>query len=192
MARPRTARGFTLVELLVVITIIGMLVSLLLPAIQAAREAGRRNTCMNNMKNCGLALMQISETRRGFPGYSNPIPKTGVTNPFSGSWVIPILPNLERNDLYQNWMNPALPMDLTVSSVSRQQYISLLNVLVCPSNSNPDLGDNPLSFVVNTGIAVTADDNNPDGSATLTAEDSNSGVFFNQPQVDYGNTRKKV
>ena len=59
MAGPKKTRGFTLVELLVVITIIGMLVSLLLPAIQSAREAGRKNTCMNNMRNCGLALIQV-------------------------------------------------------------------------------------------------------------------------------------
>ena len=77
MARPNKSRGFTLVELLVVITIIGMLVSLLLPAIQAAREAGRRATCQNNMRNCALAVMQTADTKKTYPGYVNVISTGG-------------------------------------------------------------------------------------------------------------------
>ncbi len=93
--------GFTLVELLVVITIIGMLMALLLPAIQAAREAGRRNTCSNNIRNLGTALLTIEGTKRGFPGYAN------IVNHKRASWIVPILPNLERTDLYQRWLNTA-------------------------------------------------------------------------------------
>src|SRR3954462_1001397 len=69
--RPR-ARGFTLVELLVVIAIIGILVALLLPAIQAAREAARRTQCTNKMKQLGLAIINYESTKRVLPLAATP------------------------------------------------------------------------------------------------------------------------
>ena len=60
-------RGFTLIELLVVIAIIAILIALLLPAVQQAREAARRSTCKNNLRQIGLALHNYHETHRGFP-----------------------------------------------------------------------------------------------------------------------------
>lgn len=188
MAGPKKARGFTLVELLVVITIIGMLVSLLLPAIQSAREAGRRNTCQSNMRNAVLGLLNFEQNKKGFPGYAVPLQKSNGRH--FASWVVPILPYLERNDLYQNWMLPTV----VVNSANKAQFVSQLNVLLCPSNPSPELGDNPLHFVVNTGSAFTATDNDQIAMSVPVdtmkprngqnwPEDPNSGVFFNQAQM---------
>jgi prepilin-type N-terminal cleavage/methylation domain-containing protein len=61
-------RGFTLVELLVVITVIAVLVALLLPAVQMARESGRKTTCLNNQRNIALAMVQFEQNKKYFPG----------------------------------------------------------------------------------------------------------------------------
>lgn len=105
-------RGFTLVELLVVIAIIGVMVSLLLPAVQAAREAARRMQCSNNLKQIGLALHNYESTHRVFPAQSWG-PRPGVHfNARRGSWFTAILPMVEQTslaDLYSwqhNWHDP--------------------------------------------------------------------------------------
>jgi prepilin-type N-terminal cleavage/methylation domain-containing protein len=182
MAGPQKARGFTLVELLVVITIIGMLMALLLPAIQQAREAGRRNTCSNNMHNLGTALMLHEGSKRSFPGYVNVVANKRA------SWIIPILPQLERNDLYQNWqassMPAAVPASMSMAPTASPWAHTQLALLVCPSNPG-NLGSNPLSYVVNTGSANTASDNFPPVTSPTWLEDINSGVFFNQSKADW-------
>ncbi len=189
MAGPRKSRGFTLVELLVVITIIGMLVSLLLPAIQAARETGRRNTCMSNMRNASAALGQVHDAKRGFPGYAN------VVGDNRASWVVTILNQLDQGSLYQNWvnlsMNAAFPSgtpNITMFTATYQYPTSVpwahttLSVLNCPSSPSTSTTPDLLSYVVNTGSALTANDNFPGG--TFIPEDHDSGVFFNQSNSD--------
>ncbi len=101
MLRKRNS-GFTLVELLVVIAIIGILVGLLLPAVQAAREAGRRASCMNNLKQLGLALQLYHDSYRK-------LPPAGIREMFNASgwsrqasWMVRILPQLEQSAAYNS------------------------------------------------------------------------------------------
>ena len=87
-------RGFTLVELLVVIAIIGVLVGLLLPAVQSAREAGRRMQCSNNLKQIGLAVMMSHDIRNKFPcGRES-------RDPFDVSWAFRLLPYMEEQAIH--------------------------------------------------------------------------------------------
>src|SRR4051794_11141953 len=97
-------RGFTLVELLVVIAIIGILVALLLPAIQAAREAARRSGCSNNLKNLGLAVLNHHDVMKHFPvnmgsyiGGESPKEQPGV------GWILNTLPQLEEQPLFDQF-----------------------------------------------------------------------------------------
>jgi prepilin-type N-terminal cleavage/methylation domain-containing protein len=117
MERRSAKRGFTLVELLVVIAIIGVLVALLLPAIQAAREAARRNSCLNNMKQIGLGLLNFESARGyfpfastapyvvgkkigGLPTANNRLVAAG-TDGDGYSWLVQILPFMEQQTLFQ-------------------------------------------------------------------------------------------
>ncbi len=91
-------RGFTLVELLVVIAIIGVLVALLLPAVQAAREAGRRSHCHNNLRQLGIAVHLFEETYRKLPPYFGTFPEKGP-NAVEGGWFVHLLPFIEQQSI---------------------------------------------------------------------------------------------
>jgi prepilin-type N-terminal cleavage/methylation domain-containing protein len=167
----RPLHGFTLVELLVVIAIIGILVALLLPAVQAAREAARRTHCMNNLKQLGLALINYHGARGSFPAGAivdtdlphndGPVGKGGNCNGYNGRynrytrapWTVMILPFLEQMPRYESFNLDAPFMgyhDINgpVSFCSRlfpsdnyEPQILRNNAFECPSDHNADVGN---------------------------------------------------
>lgn len=131
--RSSSRSGFTLVELLVVIAIIGILVALLLPAVQAAREAARRAQCTNNLKQIGLALHNYHDKRRTLPPGSFYGP---LIDPDRGSILVHILPEMEQQPLYDK-IDFTIDVDNQSIGGKPLSHFSIPGY-VCPSN--PDGG----------------------------------------------------
>ena len=134
-------RGFTLVELLVVIAIIGILIGMLLPAVQQVREAARRSQCQNNMKQSALALLNYESALMTFPPGNSP-PVDGVSSqPWGHSFWVFALPYAEQNNLSgqyslsnQGWTGGTQSNNPNVAVVKDK----IIPFLLCPSSPLPE------------------------------------------------------
>ncbi|MFN3158490.1 MAG: DUF1559 domain-containing protein [Rubinisphaera brasiliensis] len=140
-------QGFTLIELLVVIAIIAILVALLLPAVQQAREAARRSSCKNNLKQIGLALHNYHDTFGVFPAGLYPATHLGNLAGTEGrdgawGWATMLLPNLEQSALFDA-MNPGPNQlqDAVANATTLNLMQKPISSLRCPSDPGPDINN---------------------------------------------------
>ena len=137
----RSEEAFTLVELLVVIAIIGILIALLLPAVQAAREAARRSQCTNNLKQINLAFHNRHDTLKAFPqnnGKSTARDSDGLTY-LKGSWNLMILPYMEQQVTYDAWGKEMGCLE----GGNADLIATPIPTYRCPSCPEPDVADFP-------------------------------------------------
>jgi prepilin-type N-terminal cleavage/methylation domain-containing protein/prepilin-type processing-associated H-X9-DG protein len=141
-------RAFTLVELLVVIAIIGSLIALLLPAVQAAREAARRNSCVNNLKQIGLAVQEHHDALGYFP------PGRERTDQFGVSWAYRLLPYLELENIHKAFQKSARVDDPANATAMRTP----VETYACPSRrtaaADRDFDNNDTAPVVRGAAAL--------------------------------------
>ncbi|MCR9116183.1 MAG: DUF1559 domain-containing protein [bacterium] len=184
----RSSRSaFTLVELLVVIAIIGVLIALLLPAVQAAREAARRSSCSNKLKQLGLAMHNFHDVNRNFPpgcvNTRSPYPceesgggSTHKNKVTKAPWSVHLLPYIEQGNLYERFdlsgtFNGFIPDNSNVNSDNRAAQETPLVAFQCPSDpkSNPSTTACSYSAVMGGGTV---------GDAVCTPTNYGSAGFF--------------
>ena len=201
------SRGFTLIELLVVIAIIAILVSLLLPAVQQAREAARRTQCKNNLKQIGLALHNYHDVHGLFPTGS--VPQTDGTanfvNQASFGWSSFILPQIEQANIFNNLGISELSLfEVTSSNAGSMEDLNrifpALSFYQCPSDTTgpnlragsrrPDFNGANESGITNSwrpptmnyiGVVGVRDINRPLGPTSV----PQNGLFYNASRVRF-------
>ena len=187
-------RAFTLVELLVVIAIIGILIALLLPAVQAAREAARRSQCSNNLKQIGLAMHNYHDTLRSFPsGMINGRSLTDATAT-GWAWGALLLPYAEQESLHDS-LGVKHRVDETNSTI-----LGLLRTVIpgylCPSDaySDPSQNSHGSSKVQITGSSTTAIglSNYVAVAGSLTSLDCTSSAIFSYNGMFFSNSAVRM
>lgn len=158
-AHLRRPRAFTLIELLVTIAVIGILISMLLPAVQAARGVARRSQCTNNLKQIGLALTAYHDAQSVLPpGYITNLTTTGVETGPGWGWCSMLLPHLEQSMLWSG-LNMSLPIEDPSNKTARQ---TTMPTLLCPANEIlypawpaevRDASGNPTRLICKVGFA---------------------------------------
>ena len=173
MITPRSRRAFTLIELLVVIAIIAVLVALLLPAVQAAREAGRRAQCVNNLKQIGLGLQNYHASLGSFPvGFlmaTGAIPSNTSSNQYRWSPLAQMAPFLEQTNL-GNALNVNLPLGTRPTDptsafwpplpANTTAMATVVATFLCPSDGAPApiAGSGPTNYAFCSGSGINGGD----------------------------------
>ena len=177
------SRGFTLVELLVVIAIIGILIALLLPAVQAAREAARRSQCTNNVKQIGLALHNYHDTHKAFPLGHVMSSSSSVNTELRGSWIKGLLPFLELQTVYDTFDHNSAwwaPGNEAVRDIR-------IDAFLCPSDIEAEIFNSAYNFgfrgnyVGNIGIGTYIREYRPSYQTGLTVH----GPFVHNHSVRF-------
>ncbi|HTU23949.1 MAG TPA: DUF1559 domain-containing protein [Pirellulales bacterium] len=172
MCRHDRSRGFTMIELMVVIVILGMLLALLIPAVQRARESGRRTQCANHSKEIGMAIIQFDMAKDRLPYLNTTLPSFGNQNVGSmnllagyllAGWAPQILSQLGRDDLYQIYTSSSTTVwsiynaDGSLPGPPGNAFIQYLDTMVCPSDTAK-----PATYqALPTGVAASVVANAP-------------------------------
>ena len=174
MTQKNQIRGFTLVELLVVIAIIGILIALLLPAVQAAREAAFRMQCTNNLKQFGLALHNYHDAYKSFPSGNSRFCRPGTTTAWNGyTPFLTLMPFYEQGALYE--LATAGPNSGIDPSAGSPWADSVIKPLICPSDSFARGTFGRVCYVHSLGDFP--DKNNLSGTASERILENNRGPF---------------
>ena len=202
-------RGFTLVELLVVIAIIGVLVGLLLPAVQMAREAARRTQCINNQKQMALAIVGAETTQKSYPAFQGIYAESGSTFKI-GSWIVPLLSYIDQQQLRDRWDDPTLNATWFGSATATtynpastetnvEEFYPTISTMECPSDAILPDNDSRNSYVLNVGFGPAASGSILSGLGypasphliAVRSQNQANGVFTNRVPNSFGYVPQK-